>query len=162
MRDPESKISVQAVGANVILRGTFKTSILNIQNAKFSENDVFFWSVVSVGSDVREDIQVGDNVVLHSAPNIKCYVPENRQNVYSLRKAVLGISNKDLKDLRKMTTGLVVVEYFVVPESYIVAKGAHTSDINIDMDLIMKFLDACEVTEVDLDTIRKAPKLDLV
>lgn len=144
MREPESLVSVQAVGANVLIRAMFSSSIINIQNAKDTSAVDIHWQVASVGSEVRDEISLRDFVVLHSQPQVPCYVPENKFALNKVRTALLDdVKNDDLRDLMKMTTKLDLWQYFLVPESYIVGITQTAFIATPNIDAIMEFIDSC-------------------
>ncbi len=166
MRQPESQVSVFAVGANVVLRGNIKASIFSIQNGKFSEKDYSIWEVAAVGSEVRPEINVGDEVVLHSQPQVGAFIKENTTSVFKLRNKLEGMTREDIADLRKISDVLVATEYFIVPEAYIVGIHKVKTNFDVDMETVVKFLDACETVEIKSapafvggDSTGKAPKL---
>ncbi len=161
MRKVESGVEVRPVGANVLIEGRCKTSVFNIQNAKLNPDDVFTWSVIGVGADVREEIQVGQTVVLHSAPTVPINVTSNDIALYKLRRLVLAISNRDLEDLRKISSVLEFTQHFIVPEAYIVAISDDKFKSEVDMKSVVKFLNSCEKVEVNLPR-GGSPSLNLV
>lgn len=142
-RKPETLIDgVQAVGANVVLAGEFDESLINIENGKFDKNALTVYTVVSVGSEVREDIQLGQIVVIHARPELLIEVPSNTRSYYATKTKIISLDKADRMDLSKITQRIRICEYAVVHENLIVAIVKKHLPIIPNLEDGVKFLEA--------------------
>jgi hypothetical protein len=142
-RKPETLISgVQAVGANVILAGEFDESLINIENGKLDKNVMTLYTVVSVGPEVREDIKLGQTVVIHSRPELLIEVASNNRSYYVTKNRIVNLDKSDRMDLSKIIQRIRICEYAVVHETVIVAVVEKALPVIPNLEDGVKFLEA--------------------
>lgn len=109
----------------VLVKAEGTTSVINIFNKTIPTDVKFKYTVAGIGSYVK-DLDLNNNVIIDGTEDSKRFIrkmdiPQNKSSLESIKSFYKMLPKDDLEKKYKDNEKVTFIEYFLIPEGFILA-----------------------------------------